>query len=182
MGVALAVESGQRFNKRLTYHKQTVYAHNMRTIITGVLIVAIMLVAVPAVYSQNTSVEPVFYALGTIAVSNLYSSFAMLAAVADGFAAGSYDAKTAQALAEEVLALNGSSRTVLEDLLAARIVVAQDEQIITDMVEVHTLISAQARGLLLFIDDPILDEVYRSARDETWSKLTTLLRIGPVEQ
>ena len=153
----------------------------MRPVRVIIAVVALGLAGAPSLHSQNAPppAEPVFYALGTVAVSNLYTSFSMLASVADGYAAGSYSAETVRALAEEVLALSGSSRTALEELLATRLVASRDAEILTDMVAVHALISAQARGLLLFVDDPGLRRVYQSARDETWSKLVTLLQVTP---
>lgn len=123
--------------------------------------------------------DPALYAVGTLGVSNLYSSYVVLATVADGYASASYGETTARDLAEESIALHNSSVEALNRLLDRNVVSDSDRSIVEDMVEAHELLIKQAEGLLAFIEDPEDSEQFQRYRQAAWEKIATILDENP---
>lgn len=123
--------------------------------------------------------DPALYAVGTLGVSNLYSSYVVLATVADGYASASYGETTARDLAEESIALHNSSVEALNRLLDGNVVSESDRSIVEDMVEAHELLIKQAEGLLAFIEDPEDSERFQRYRQAAWEKIATILDENP---
>lgn len=125
--------------------------------------------------------DPALYAVGALGASNLYSSYVVLATVADGYASASYSENTARDLAEESIALHESSAQALRRLLDENVVSESDRAIIIDMVEAHELLIRQADGLLSYIDDPDNSEQFQQYREAAWEKISTILEDDPPE-
>lgn len=147
--------------------------------------VAMALLGAAAALPQDTGSvpggdeDPALYAVGTLGVSNLYSSYVVLATVADGYASTSYDEATARDLAEESIALHRSSVEALGRLLERNAVSEGDRSIVQDMVEAHELLIRQAQGLLSYIDDPESSEEFQRYRQAAWEKIAAILEDNP---
>jgi hypothetical protein len=130
-------------------------------------------------FAQNE--DPALYAVGALGASNLYSSYVVLATVADGFASGSYSENTARDLAEESIALHESSVDALTRLVDLNVVSESDRAIVSDMIEAHELLIQQAEGLVAYVDDPDNSEQFQQYREAAWEKISTILEDNPPE-
>lgn len=151
-----------------------------RRYVTALAVAAVLsLCAGPVLGAQQQ--DPALYAVGALGASNLYSSYVVLATVADGYASASYSENTARDLAEESIALHESSVEALRRLVAENVVSASDRAIVADMIEAHELLISQAEGLLTYIDDPDSSEQFQQYREAAWEKISTILEDNPPE-
>jgi hypothetical protein len=148
---------------------------------TALAVVAVLLLCAAPVLSAQEEEDPALYAVGALGASNLYSSYVVLATVADGYASASYSENTARDLAEESIALHESSVEALRRLVAENVVSASDRAIVSDMIEAHELLIRQAEGLLSYIDDPDASEQFQQYREAAWEKISTILEDNPPE-
>jgi hypothetical protein len=147
---------------------------------TALAVAAVLLLCAAPVLSAQEE-DPALYAVGALGASNLYSSYVVLATVADGYASASYSENTARDLAEESIALHESSVEALRRLVAENVVSASDRAIVSDMIEAHELLIRQAEGLLSYIDDPDASEQFQQYREAAWEKISTILEDNPPE-
>ncbi|MFP4206978.1 MAG: hypothetical protein ACLFRR_01710 [Spirochaetaceae bacterium] len=144
----------------------------------------VLLVTVAApVFSQEAEEEedPALYAVGTLGASNLYSSYVVLATVADGYASTSYSGATARDLAEESIALHESSVEALDALVEADNLHEDDRRIIGEMIEAHELLVQQAEGLLAYVEEDGSSEEFQRHREAAWEKISEILKQTPPE-
>jgi hypothetical protein len=139
----------------------------------------LILAAAPQGFAQEE--DPALYAVGALGASNLYSSYVVLATVADGYASASYSETTARDLAEESIALHESSLEALRRLVDENVVSESDRAIVADMIEAHELLIRQAEGLLSYIDNPDASEQFQRYREAAWQKISAILEDNPPE-
>lgn len=151
----------------------------MKRSVTVLLLVLGVVMCLPA-QSEGAGGEadPLLYALGAVGVSNLYFSYSFIGSVADGVASGIYDPVTAEALADDAISLNTSSRDVLSNLLENEELAEADQEALATMIEAHDLLIQEAWGLLSFIADPTDSEDFRRYRDEAWAVISSLVGAG----
>ncbi len=154
-----------------------------RRVIRRVLIcaAAVVMVAASATSGFAQDEDPALYAVGALGASNLYSSYVVLATVADGYASGSYSESTARDLAEESIALHESSVAALRRLVDLNVVSESDRSIVADMIEAHDLLIRQAEGLMTYLDNPENSETFQQYREAAWEKISTILEDSPPE-
>ncbi|MFP4374282.1 MAG: hypothetical protein ACLFPO_08115 [Spirochaetaceae bacterium] len=143
--------------------------------------VALLMLAAVALPVLAQEEDPALYAVGALGASNLYSSYVVLATVADGYASASYSENTARDLAEESIALHESSVDALRRLVDQNVVSASDRAIVADMIEAHELLIRQAEGLMAYLDDPDDFEAFQRYREAAWEKISTILEESPPE-
>lgn len=151
----------------------------IRRVLTWAAALLILVAVVPSGFAQDE--DPALYAVGALGASNLYSSYVVLATVADGYASRSYSETTARDLAEESIALHESSVAALRRLVDLNVVSASDRGIVADMIEAHELLIRQAEGLMAYIDDPEDSELFQQYREAAWEKISTILEDSPPE-
>jgi len=147
----------------------------------GALLALVVLFGAVVPHAGAQEEDPALYAVGALGASNLYSSYVVLATVADGYASASYSDATARDLAEESIALHESSVDALERLVSGNVVSESDRLIIDDMIEAHELLIRQAEGLLVYLDDPERSEQFQRYREAAWEKISTILEENPPE-
>lgn len=143
--------------------------------------VALAILTVAASPSVAQEEDPALYAVGALGTSNLYSSYVVLATVADGFASGSYGEATARDLAEESIALHQGSVDALRQLIERNAVSESDRDVVSDMIEAHELLIRQARGLLSYVENPESSAEFQRYRDAAWEKIASILEDAPPE-
>lgn len=141
------------------------------------IVIVLFLAVTSAAVAQED--DPALYAVGSLGASNLYSSYVVLATVADGYASGNYQQSTAEDLAEESIALHESSAEALRQLVDRNVVSEGDRGIIENMIEAHELLIRQAEGLLAYLDDDESAEQFQRFREEAWEKISDILDENP---
>jgi hypothetical protein len=134
-----------------------------------------------AAASSASGSDPALVAVGSLGASNLYFSYVVLGAVADGFATRGYSAEMAKSLAQEAVALNRGSRNALRDLLQNGGLTEADRTVLTDMIEAHELLIKEAEGLMTYVDDRSKTEEFQRYRSQAWNQISTVLGISDAE-
>jgi hypothetical protein len=134
-----------------------------------------------AAASSASGSDPALVAVGSLGASNLYFSYVVLGAVADGFATRGYSAEMAKSLAQEAVALNRGSRNALRDLLQNGGLTEADRTVLTDMIEAHELLIKEAEGLMTYVDDRSKTEEFQRYRSQAWEQISKVLGISDSE-
>ena len=136
-----------------------------------------IILALIAIAGSATAIEidDTLYALGSVGLSNIYTTYLVVGAVADGFAAGVYPLNTAADILRETASLNESSREALSDMLDSGGFTAEDESVLSDMEEAHRRIGLQISALENYVYGSGGSDIYRRRRDESWSLIRSLI-------
>lgn len=127
---------------------------------------------------QAATGDDVLVALGTLGASNLYYSYLTLGTVADGYVAGTYDARVAVSVANEAIFMNGNARAGLAKLVDSPGIAKEDRDVIVAMIQTYDILNNQAKALIQFISDEKDDgSTYQRYRTEAWKRIVDLVGI-----
>jgi hypothetical protein len=122
--------------------------------------------------------DPWLRAIGVLSGQNIRTTYVYIAAVAEGFGKGTYDAQHVQQLMAEVVGMAKLSQESLEKVSATNIVEA-DRAAIERVIGIQGLLSQEAAALSQYVQtksDRDL-QAFEQARDAVWPKVKGMLEL-----
>lgn len=134
----------------------------------------------PAAASTTTPAraanDPWLTAIGVLSGQNIYTTYAYIGAIADGYGNKSYTAEQVQQLMKDVATMAGVTREHLQQVRDTNIV-DQDRAVIDEVITIITLLTEEANALSRYAKsgaDADL-QTYDKARTEAWPKVKKML-------
>jgi len=120
--------------------------------------------------------DPWLRAIGVLSGQNIYTTYAYIGAVADGYGDSTYDAQHVQQLMAEIVGMSKASREGLEKVRATNIV-DQDKATIADVISILDLLSQEAEALSRYAGSSSDQDLqaYEKARTDVWPKVKDML-------
>lgn len=124
----------------------------------------------------NAGQEPWLQSIGVLSGQNIYTTFAYIGAIADGYGNKAYTAKHVQQLMAEIVGMSKVSRDSLEKVRSSNIV-EQDKAAIKDVIDILDLLSQEADALSRYVESrsDADFQAYEKARDDVWPKVQGML-------
>jgi len=132
--------------------------------------------AAPTTSQPRAANDPWLTAIGVLSGQNIYTTYAYIGAVADGYGNESYTAVQVQQLMKEVATMANVTREHLQRVRDTNIV-DQDRAVIDEVITIIELLTKEANALSRYAKsgaDADL-QAYDKARTEVWPKVRTML-------
>jgi hypothetical protein len=122
--------------------------------------------------------SPFLFAIGVLASQNIYTTYAYIGSVADGYGNDSYSAQQVQTLMREVIGLTSVAIENI-DAVAKSNIAEPDKQALQNVTEILELLKQEATSLSSYTktqsDEDL--EAYDTARMTVWPKIKAVLQI-----
>lgn len=120
--------------------------------------------------------EPWLQSIGVLSGQNIYTTYAYIGSVADGYGNKTYDAAHVRQLMSDIVGMTKVSRDTLEKVRASNIV-EQDKAAIAEVIEILDLLSQEADALAKYVESRSEADLqtYEQARTDVWPKVKGML-------
>jgi hypothetical protein len=120
--------------------------------------------------------DPWLKAIGVLSGQNIYTTYAYIGSIADGYGDSTYDAQHVQQLMAEIVGMTNVSRDSLEKVRATNIV-DQDKAAIAEVISILDLLSQEAEALSRYVQSGSDQDLkaYDKARTAVWPKVKSML-------
>ncbi|REJ96160.1 MAG: hypothetical protein DWQ45_03325 [Planctomycetota bacterium] len=122
--------------------------------------------------------DPWLVTIGVLAGQNIYTTYAYIGAVADGYANDNYDGEQTRELMQETISLAEVAIEHLKTVQKSNIV-ESDKEAIDDIVEIFELLKREATALSDFTQSGAQEDLdaYEEARTTVWPRIKSVLQI-----